>query len=188
MKKIDPHHCRCFSISKLHFRDFEMRMRGFGCNEPFFEDDHKQILGFTKRISEYYQIHAKLMPTGRIEAEIEPPQDYPMAHLNSTHSFSAHPELKALLTTLQIPYKCKRTPPDTCMNRQVIPPQDPTHMNTFLALGGAGVVLDIFLNEGKFTSIAFDVVSKQVNRTLNRKIKRKKILNRIYGNLPIGKP
>ena len=100
--KIDPHHCRCFSISKLNFRYFETKMQSFGFSEPFFEDDHKQILGFTKRLSEYYQIHVKLMPTGKIEAEIEPPQDYPFAHLNSTHSFSAHPELKVLLTALNI--------------------------------------------------------------------------------------
>ena len=174
--KIDPHHCRCFSIPKTHFRYFETQMQNYGCSEPFFEDDHKQIIGFTKHISESYQIHVKLMRTGRIEAEIEPPQDYPMAHLNPTHSFSAHPELKVLLTTIQIPYKCKQKPPDTCIRRQIIPPQNPTHRDAFLVAGGIGVALDLFLNEGKFTGTALNVLSKQVNKTLKQKIKRRKYL------------
>jgi hypothetical protein len=178
--KIDPHHCRCFSIPKTHFRYFKTQMQNLGCSEPFFEDDHKQIIGFTKGISEYYQIHVKLIRTGRIEAEIEPSQDYPMAHLNSTHSFSAHPELNVLLTTIQIPYKCKQKPPDTCIHMQIIPPQNPTHRDTFLVAGGIGVALDLFLNEGKFTGTALNVLSKQVDKTLRRKIKRRKYLYKTY--------
>lgn len=182
MTKLDPHHCRCFAISKMNFREFEIRMKNLGFSEPFFEDDHKQILGFTKPVYPCYQIHVKLMISGSIEAEIEPTQDLPIAHLNPIHSFSAHPELKVLFTTLQIPYKCKRQIPDTCINRQVIPPQNPTPMNTFLTLGGVGAVLDIFLNDGKITSVAFDILSKQVGKTVKRKIKRRQTLNRIYGN------
>lgn len=178
MPKIDPHHCRCFSIPKTHFRYFETQMQNFGCSEPFFEDDHKQIIGFTKRISEYYQIHVKLMCTGRIEAEIEPPQDYPIAHLNSTNSFSAHPELNVLLNRIQIQHKCKKNIPNTCTHRQIIPPENPTHRDAFLVAGGLGVVLDLFLNEGKFTGIALNVLSKQVNKTLKRKINRRKFLYR----------
>jgi hypothetical protein len=174
--KIDPHHCRCFSIPKTHFRYFETQMQNYGCSEPFFEDDHKQIIGFTKHISQYYQIHVKLMRTGRIEAEIEPPQDYPMAHLNPIHSFSAHPELNVLLTTMQIPFKVKQKPPDTCIHRQIIPPQNPTRRDTFLVAGSIGMTLDLFLNEGKFTGTALNILSKQVSKTLKRKIKRRKYL------------
>lgn len=176
--KIDPHHCRCFSIPKTHFRYFVSQIQNYGFSEPFFEDDHKQIIGFTKRLSEYLQIHVKLMRTGRIEAEVEPPQDYPMAHLNSIHSSSAHPELNILFTTIQIPYKCKKTPPYTCIYRQIIPPQNPTHRNAFLVASGIGVALDLFLNDGKFTGTALNILSKQVNKTLKRKNRRRKYLYR----------
>jgi hypothetical protein len=178
--KIDPHHCRCFSIPKIQFRYFVSQIQNYGFSEPFFEDDHKQIVGFTKRLSQYSQIHVKLMRTGRIEAEIEPPQDYPIAHLNSIHSYSAHPELNVLFTTMQISYKCKKNPPPTCIHRQIILPQNPTHRDTFLVAGGLGVVLDLFLNDGKFTGTALNILSKQVKKTLKRKANRRKYLYRTY--------
>ena len=86
-RKIDFHHCRCFSIPKLQFRNFVSKLKNLGYSEPFFEEDHKQIIGLTKRLSTDYQIHVKLMKTGRIEAEIEYPQDFPMAHINPIHSY-----------------------------------------------------------------------------------------------------
>ncbi|MBI1829496.1 MAG: hypothetical protein HY222_04810 [Thaumarchaeota archaeon] len=175
-RKIDPHHCRCFSIPKSHFRYFEAKIMSLGYSDPFFEEDHGQILGFTKRLSEYYQIHVKLMRTGRIESEIEYPQDYPVAHLNSTHSFSAHPELHLLLIAMQIPYKRKRTPPVTCIQRQVIPAQTPTHMDAFLKVSGGIALLDLIFNDGEITGKALDVLSKQVSKSITRKIKRRKYL------------
>jgi hypothetical protein len=174
--KIDPHHCRCFSIPKSHFRYFESKIMHFGYSDPLFEEDHGQILSFTKRLSEYYQIHVKLMRTGRIEAEIEYPQDYPMAHLNSSHSFSAHPELNLLLIAMQIPYKRKKVIPIICTQRQVIPAQTPTHRNAFLAVGGGVAVLDLILNDGKITKVALDVLLKQAGKSINRKRKRRKYL------------
>ena len=176
MQKIDPHHCRCFSIQKLHFRYFEAKIRNFGYSEPLFEEDHGQILSFTKRLSEYYQIHVKLMRIGRIEAEIEYPQDYPMAHLNSTHSFSAHPELNLLLSAMQIPYKRKRVIPVTCIHRQVIPAQTPTHMNTVLKVSGGLALLDLIFNDGEITGKALDILSKQASKNIVRKLKRRKYL------------
>ncbi|MGI0006617.1 MAG: hypothetical protein ACREAR_01315 [Nitrosotalea sp.] len=151
-------------------------MISFGYHDPLFEEDHDQILSFAKRFSEYYQIHVKLMRTGRIEAEMEPPQDYPMAHINSTHSFSAHPELNLLLIAMQIPYKRKRTPPSTCTQRQIIPPQNPTHRDTFLKVGGGIALLDLIFNDGEITGKALDVLSKQVSKSLTRKMKRRKYL------------
>jgi hypothetical protein len=174
--KIDPHHCRCFSIPKLHFRSFESKMLSFGYSDPILEEDHGQILSFTKRLSEYYQIHVKLMRTGRIEAEMEYPHDYPLAHLNQIHSFSAHAELNLLLIALQIPYKCKRVPPITCVQRQVIPAQNPTTLNTVLALSGVGALADIIFNNGEITSKVLGVVSKQVSKNLRRKARRRKYL------------
>ncbi|TSA16022.1 MAG: hypothetical protein D4R72_07755 [Nitrosopumilales archaeon] len=176
-KKIDPHHCRCFSISKLHFRNFKAKLQNFGFSEPLFEEDHHQILGLTKPIYQYYQIHVKLMRTGRIEAEIEYPQDYPMAHLNPTHSFPAHAELNSLLNDLQITYKCKRIPPITCVQRQIIPAQNPTHKNTFYAIGGVGALADLIFNDGKVTSAVLNGGLKEIRKSIRRKLKRRRFLN-----------
>lgn len=174
--KIDPHHCRCFSISKSNFRIFETKLLQFGYSEPLFEEDHGQILGLTKHLSTNYQIHVKLMRTGRIEAEIEYPQDYPMAHLNPLHSFPAHAELSLLFVALQIPYKCKKQPPITCVQRRIIPAQKPTHRDDFLAIGGVAALFDIIFNDGKITSKVLDIVSKEVKKSIRRKSKRRKYL------------
>ena len=40
MKRIDSHHCRCFSISKQTFREFVTKLQNIGYKEPFFEEDH----------------------------------------------------------------------------------------------------------------------------------------------------
>jgi len=174
--KTDPHHCRCFSISKSNFRIFEVKLLNYGYSEPLFEEDHGQILGLTKRLSTNYQIHVKLMRTGRIEAEIEYPQDYPMAHLNPTHSFSAHAELNFLFTVLQIPYKCKKKPPTTCIQRKIIPAQQPTHRDDFLVIGGAAALVDIIFNDGKITSKVIDTVLKETKKSIRRKKRRRKYL------------
>lgn len=174
--KFDPHHCRCFSISKSNFQIFENKLHRFGYSEPIFEEDHSQILGLTKHLSTNYQIHVKLMRTGRIEAEIEYPQDYPMAHLNSIHSFSAHAELNLLFTALHIPYKCKKNPPITCIQRRIIPAQQPTHRDDFLAIGGIAALVDVIFNDGKITSKVLDIVSKEVRKSIRRKSKRRKYL------------
>jgi len=174
--KLDPHHCRCYSISKHSFQIFESKLLQFGYSEPLFEEDHGQILGLTKHLSTNYQIHVKLMRTGRIEAEIEYPQDFPIAHLNSTHSFSAHAELSLLFLALQIPYKSKKTPPITCIKRRIIPAQSPTHRDDFLAIGGIAALADIIFNDGKITSKVLDIVSKEVKKSISRKSKRKKYL------------
>lgn len=116
------------------------------------------------------------MHTGRIEAEIEYPQDYPMAHLNPTHSFSAHTQLNLLLPTLQIPYKCRRKPPLTCLQPQIIQANNPTHRDTFLAIGGLGALADIFFNEGKITEKALKILTKETMKSIKRKTKRRKYL------------
>lgn len=175
-RKVDPHHCTCFSIQKECFFAFETRLKNLDFIDPFFDEDHGQILSYVRRISENYQIHVKLMRTGRIEAEIEYPHDYPMAHLNPTHSFSAHPELHSVLISMQIPFKSRRSIPITCKQRQIIPAQQPTHMNTFLAAGGILAGLDILLNEGKLTTKAVNFVLKEAAKSANRRIKRRRYL------------
>lgn len=177
VKKLDPHHCRCFSIPKIHFHEFESRLLRFGYSEPLLEEDHGQILGFTKRLNESYQIHVKLMKTGRIEGEIEYPPDYPMAHLNSTHSFSAHAELNLLFSALQISHKCKHNPPITCIRRQIIPAQQPTHLGTFLAAGGVSALADIIFNDGKITEAVLRIAANEFKKQQRRRSRRRKFLN-----------
>jgi hypothetical protein len=174
--KIDPHHCKCFSIPKLTFKEFSNKLLGAGYAEPLLEEDHGQIIGFTKRLSQNYQIHVKLLRTGRIEAEIEYPPDYPFAHLNSIHSFSAHNELNLLLIGLQITYKCKLKPPTTCVHRQIIPANQPIKMDDVLKLGGIGAVADLIFNDGKITSKVIDVLLKEVKKNIQKKSKRRKYL------------
>lgn len=176
VRKIDPHHCTCFSIQKQHFLTFETKLTSLGFVDPILDEDHGQILSYTRRLSEYYQTHVKLMRTGRIEAEMEYPPEYPMAHLNSTHSFSAHAELHALLIAIQMPFKCKCAIPITCKQRQIIPAQQPTHLNTYLAIGGACAVLDLFLNDGEFTKKAAELLLKQVTNSMDRRVRRRKYL------------
>jgi len=174
--KIDPHHCKCFSISKQSFTEFVNKLQNAGYNEPFFEEDHGQIIGFAKPISQYYQIHVKLMRTGRIEAEIEYSQNYPFAHLNPTHSFSAHNELNLLLILFQITHKCKQKPPITCVQRKIIPANQPMNMDSVLTLTGLVSLADLIFNEGKITKKAIDVLLKETKKSLKRKAKRRKYL------------
>lgn len=177
ISKIDPHHCKCFSISKQNFIEFVKKLKNSGFNEPFFEEDHGQIIGFTKGIYPDYQIHVKLMKTGRIEAEIEYSQDRPFAHLNPTHSFSAHKELNFLLASLQIPHKCKKTPPVTCIQRKIIPANQPMNMNSLLKIGGFVALIDLAFNDGKITSKGIDVLLDYAQKNVKRRASRRKYLN-----------
>jgi hypothetical protein len=176
VKKVDPHHCTCFSIQKQHFLTFEAKLKGLGFVDPILDEDHGQILSYTRRLSEYYQIHVKLMRNGRLEAGIEYPPEYPMAHLNSTHSFSAHAELNALLIAMQMPFKSRRSVPITCKQRQIIPAKQPTHLNTFLAVGGACAVLDLILNDGKLTSKTAEFLLEHATKSMTRRANRRKYL------------
>lgn len=175
-KKLDPHHCRCFSIAKIYFREFETKLHNFGYSEPILEEDHGQILGLTRCLNPHYQIHVKLMRTGKIESEVEYSSNYPVAHLNQIHSFSAHAELNLLFSALQIPYKCRHIPPITCVQRQIIPAQQPTHMNTFLAVGGVAALADIIFNNGEITGEVLKVAAKELKKQHRRKLKRRRFL------------
>ena len=175
--KIDPHHCKCFSISKQNFMEFVRKLQNSGFSEPFFEEDHGQIIGFTKLIYPNYQIHVKLMKTGRIEAEIEYSQEHPFAHLNPIHSFSAHKELNFLLTGLQIPHKCKKIPPITCIQRKIVPANRPMNMESVLKIGGLATLIDLALNDGKITSKGIDVLLNYAQKNVKRRASRRKYLN-----------
>ena len=131
--KLDPHHCHCFKILSLSDETiFEMEQEGF--KEQIFEEDHGQIFSRTKRLNKCDQIHFKILQDWTAESEIEYPPDYPMAHLNSTHSYSAHKETKNILDYFGIPYKQKRITPITCIQRKIVKAIDPIHWTDLAAL------------------------------------------------------
>ncbi len=156
-------------------------MKSKGYHEPMLEEDRGQYCSFAKRLSEYSQIHIKLKTTGRIEAEIEPPQDYPGAHLNSIHSYSAHKELQAQLSILGIPFKCRRAIPLTCVNPQIVPPVQPTHRNDFLKVGAAVALLDLTLGDGSLTGKGLGIFADEAKKIRDKKMKRRLNLYRRMG-------
>ena len=61
---------------------------------------------------------------------MEYPSDYPIAHLNSIHSYSAHKETEIILNHFSIPYKLKKIPPITCIKRKIVKALKPSHWTT----------------------------------------------------------
>jgi hypothetical protein len=183
----DPHHCKCFTILKPSLWEFERRMRASGYHEPMLEEDHGQYCSFAKRISEYWQIHIKLKTSGRMEAEIEPPQDYPMAHLNSNHSYSAHNDLSVLLAELGIPFTCRRTIPFSCTQPVVLTPLQPTHRNDFLTAGLTLAALDLGFGDGNTTRRVANTILEKAAKLKQKKMKRRKVLfDRMGWQYPYG--
>ena len=128
----DPHHCHCLYIESSYSMQFRKGLENTGFKEPLLQEDHGQVFGLTKRLDEYNQIHVKVMKNGNIEAEIEYPPDYPFAHLNQTHSYSAHDEMQLLLNALRIPYFFKINPPIACIRRKIVKAVKPTHVKVLL--------------------------------------------------------
>ena len=149
MTQTDPHHCHCFQITSLNSKIiFKMKQTGF--KKQILEEPRGQIFSTTKRLDEYAQIHFKVLQDGTIESEIEYPPDYPIAHLNSTHSYSAHKETEIILDHFSIPYKLKRIPPTTCIKRKIIKAIKPSHWTTVLgALVVVGVTIGILYTVSK---------------------------------------
>lgn len=153
-----------------------------GYVEPLFEEDHGQYCSFFMRIPEYSQIHIKLMPSGKLEAEIEPSQEYPMAHLNSIHSYPAHIELETLLSMLlRIKFRCRRDIPPTCIQPRIIPPQQPTHRNKFLKIGAGLALVDLAFSDGNTTRRVAGGVLDFATKLRERKAKRKRALYKRMG-------
>ena len=99
MKTIqDQHHCSCFSIKPEDIDDLKNQLEDLGFEDEF-QEDHGQVFGLILRVADDLQLHIKVMPDGMIEGEMEPPPAYPGAHLNPEHSYSAHKEIKEILTT-----------------------------------------------------------------------------------------
>lgn len=138
-KDEDPHHCRCFVIDE-EIKEFRKKLENGGLAEQLLEENHGQVFGLKLRLEEYWQIHIKVMPNKEIESEIEPPPDYPGAHLNPEHSYSAHKQLEEILNLTQTPYHKKIPTPITCIRPIIKKPVKPTHVTT-IVLGVTVVVV-----------------------------------------------
>ena len=132
----DRHHCRCHKVATYRIRKLGDGMVGQGF-ERVPEEDHGQVFGMRLRLSELEQLHVKVMPNGRIEAEIEPPPEYPLAHINQKHSYSAHRAVIDMLGKCDIRFRTEHNVPPTCLDPIVERPSKPAHWKVFVAAFGA---------------------------------------------------
>ncbi len=139
---VDSHHCHCVKILESHFALFKERLESNGFEDKL-QFQNGQLYGRIKKINEDEQIHIKVMPSGQIEAEIEPSHDYPLAHLNQKHSYSAHNQLTELLHQFGIPYIRSWSIPLSCIRPIIIKPFKPTPAKVIV-----GAVLSIALIGG----------------------------------------
>lgn len=129
----DPHHCHCFILHPSYHDEFKQHLDKLEFKDPLLQMNRGQKFGLTKRLDEETQIHVKQLENGVIEAEMEYPSDYPMAHLNPEHSYSAHNEIEQILNQGGFSYTRKIVPPITCVKRIIKKAIKPTHINTILA-------------------------------------------------------
>lgn len=139
----DKHHCRCHRVARSSIPELEAAMRSSGF-EGVPEMDHGQVFGLRLLLSRREQLHVKVMPDGLIEAEIEPPPAYPLAHINPRHSYSAHGQVARLLRRWGMRFKTAQAVPRTCLEPAIDKPDNPSHWSA-IALGigvgvGAGIV------------------------------------------------
>ena len=121
----DEHHCRCFKISPSDIEECKTKLVKSGFEEQILEENHGQVFGLKLKILEILQIHFKAMPDGIIEAELEPPPEYPLAHINQIHSYPPHKGIALLLSLLGIKYKIIPPVPKTCHSPTIIDPDKP---------------------------------------------------------------
>ena len=100
--KGDQYHCNCFSIDTRYIASLRQQLLNEGYFVPMHED-HGQVFGLAKNLDNTMQFHIKVMPNGRIEAEIEPRTDY-LEHLNQQYSSPGHHYVKELLDRYRIPH------------------------------------------------------------------------------------
>ena len=132
LEKEDPHHCRCFVIDE-ELKKFHTKLQNLDFGYQIFENNHGQVFGLTKRLDEYSQVHVKVMPNGEIESEIEPPPEYPGAHLDLENSYSAHRQVQEILQLISTPYNLKGRIPTTCIQPVIKKLENPTHITTIVA-------------------------------------------------------
>ncbi len=137
----DVHHCRCFKISENDIKTCKTKLEELGFEkQPVGEQDHGQVFGLRYRLKKLLQIHWKVLPTGTIESEMEPPPEYPGAHVNPTHSFPPHKIVEELLNKMKIKCDILTPVPKTCIEPEIIEPNHPLEWQKMLILGLLGVV------------------------------------------------
>lgn len=99
----DPFHCNCFAIDPRYAEILQTSLLGNGFFNPL-QENHGQTFGLAINLDKTLQFHIKTMPTGKIEAEIEPQTKY-VEHLNQKYSSPAHLQVKQVLDAFKIPYR-----------------------------------------------------------------------------------
>jgi len=99
----DPYHCNCFAIDTRYSEYLRTNLIQNGYFYPL-QENHGQKFGLATNIDQTLQFHIKTMPSGKIEAEIEPQTQY-VEHLNQDYSSPAHHYVKQVLDALRIPYR-----------------------------------------------------------------------------------
>jgi len=135
----DEHHCRCFRINTSDIETCKIRLKELGFEQqPGGEEDHGQVFGLRFRFKKLLQIHWKVMSNGIIESEMEPPPEHPGAHLNQIHSFPPHEDVQVLLNKMNLQYNTIHPIPRTCVEPNIVEPNNPLKWWEILALGLAG--------------------------------------------------
>ena len=138
MTQTDPHHCHCFILHSSYHNEFKQHLEKLEFKDPLLQMNRGQKFGLTKRIDEETQVHVKQLENGVIEGEMEYPPDYPVAHLNPEHSYSAHNEIERILNHGGFSFTRKIMPPITCVQRKIVKAIKPSHWTIIL-----GVVLAV---------------------------------------------
>lgn len=125
-----------------------MGLKRIGFKEPLMQmNNTSQVFGLTAPLTDMLQIHIKVMHDGTIEGELEPPSEYPGAHLNQEHSYPAHKEIAKILPEISITYSISSSIPDTCLKPRIIKPDRPIHVATMIGLGILGVLGGLLIRE-----------------------------------------
>lgn len=125
-----------------------MGLKRIGFKEPLMQmSNNTQVFGLTAPLTDMLQIHIKVMNDGLIEGELEPPFEYPGAHLNQIHSYSAHKEIKMILDDIGINYYPPDRIPETCLTPRIIRPDTPMHAATMIGLGILGILGGLLIRE-----------------------------------------
>lgn len=138
----DRHHCKCFWIGRRGISRFRYLLAGIGFEEQLLEENHGQVFGMRRKLSEEEQVHIKVMPDGWIESEVEPPPEYPLAHVNQAHSYSSHDAVLGILHECGMEFRMVADVPKSCLNPAVVRPNKPTHWTKIV---GAVFVVTIAL-------------------------------------------
>jgi len=133
------HHCRCFKINAKDIQVCRQKLLELGFEPQITEVNHGQVFGLRKKIFDLLQIHFKVMPNGIIESELEPPPEFPGAHLNDIHSYPPHEFLPGVLDHIGINYKIIPPVPNTCRLPKIIDPKKPLKWWEILIIGLAAV-------------------------------------------------